>query len=89
MTSSPFAFIVQEDNARSSYAMKASADRLATAVTFDDEDTSDQPSVIVRFSLGGVSHRDRRPAASATDRSVQLPNPWSDDEITNVKFGVP
>lgn len=86
MTSSPFAITVHEDNARSSYALKACADRLATAVSFDDEDTSDQPSVVVRFGLVGPSGGARRPARAT---EVQLPNPWADDEITNVKFAVP
>lgn len=89
MTSSPFAFTLREDNARTSYAMKACTDRLATSVSFDDEDTSDQPSVIVRFTLAGVSDTARRPPSDPAPVAVGLPNPWQDDEITNVQFGVP
>ncbi|GDX80678.1 hypothetical protein LBMAG42_24890 [Deltaproteobacteria bacterium] len=88
MTSSPLAFTLREDNARTSYAMKACADRLATSVSFDDEDTSDQPSVIVRFPMAGMaSVPSRQPKAAPV--AVNLPNPWADEEITNVQFGVP
>ncbi len=80
MSPSPLAFTLREDTARSAYSVKAGADRLAMAVTFDDEETGDPKSAVgsplpLATPMRGAP--ERRPTAA-----------YDDEEVTHVEFAV-
>jgi len=80
MSPSPPAFTLREDSARSAYSVKAGADRLTVAVTFDDEETGDPKSAV-----GSPLPL----AAPVRNAPVRRPTAGYDDhEVTNVGFAV-
>ena len=87
MDSNPFSFTLREDNARGDYRVAAGAERLRTAVSFDDEDTSDHKSVVGVFSLGAtVGASDVRSTFSVRPRP---PAPRANQEVVAESFALP
>lgn len=79
-------FTLREDRARSAYSVKAGADRLACAVSFDDEDAGDPASVI-----GPLPLRLDTPRPHRARFAVPPPAPtaaYDEEEITNVEFSL-